>query len=155
MAKESAKQQPNEPVEASITTQEVEKPKTAKVRTVADKPPKTSIPSISVPPQLAISGKSQDVSYGRIKSKSTRRMTLHKKRQMGDDAPAMESDKVEVAEKPKRVRKPKAVKEETADAPKKASGTASAYRAFIKEHTAGGKMKLADAAKLWSSKKKE
>lgn len=141
MAKASAHQQINEPVEASVSTVEVVAPVAKKVRIGRDRSVKGPASESAVAPQLVISGKSEDIHYGAEKKpRSKSRMTRHKKHHLGAAHPAAPAHHVEAAEEPKA--EPAAPK------------AATAYRAFIAEHTKGGKMTMAEAAKLWSSKKK-
>lgn len=161
MAKESSKKQVLEPVEASISVVDRKEPKPSKAIMKADKPAPAFVPANSVPPQLVVSGKPIDITYGKPskragdkkKSDSPSRMTRHKKHHIVERMEAEKEAMPEPAVHKKRGRKPAEAKKEEAEK-KPASGGAGAYRAFIKEHCAGGKMKLAEAAKLWAEKKK-
>lgn len=150
MAKASANQQVNEPVEASVSTVEVAAPAKKKVRIVSDKPTKGPASESAVAPQLIVSGKSEEIHYGsENKSKPKSRMTRHKKHHIGAAHPVAPTPVAESVAEPEAPKKAKAAPK-AEGAPK----TASSYRAFISEHTKGGKMSMAEAAKLWSSKKK-
>jgi hypothetical protein len=161
LAKESSKKQVLEPVEASISVVDRKEPKPSKVIMKADKPTPTFVPGNSIPPQLVVSGKPIDITYGKpsrggtrkIKSHSPSRMTRHKKHHIIDRMEAEKEAMPEPAVAKRRGRKPAEAKKEEAEK-KPASGGVSAYRAFIKEHCSGGKMTLAQAAKLYSEKKK-
>lgn len=156
MAKISANQQVNEPVEASVSTVEVVAPVAKKVRMGRDRSVKGAASEFAVAPQLVISGKSEDIHYGAEKKpRSKSRMTRHKKHHVGAANPADPTHHVEAVEEPKEApKKAKAPKAESAPKAEGAPKAATAYRAFISEHTKGGKMTMSEAAKLWSSKKK-
>lgn len=151
MAKASGKQQVNEPVEASVSTAEVVAPAAKKVKFAKDAPTKGSASEYAIAPQLIVSGKSEEIHYGtENKSKSKGRMTRHKKHHIGVAHPVeapVEAPVVDAAPKKQRAKK-------AAAAPEAPKAPATSYRAFISEHTKGGKMTMAEAAKLWSSKKK-
>jgi hypothetical protein len=148
-AKLSIDRQMNQPVAAAESTVVMEKPKMMPVKGVVPKEiaPIKMISPASMAPGIGLQHGLNPVKPDPEKKYGKKVETMpHKKGHKVDDEvmPMMK------AVKP---RKAKAAKDEMMKPAAKPAAAAGSYRAFIKEHCTGGKMTLAEAAKLYREKK--